>query len=195
MQPYVLKPNTTKSFISNIIKLIGGIGTVGIIMLIFNYFVELDFLINIMHAIGVEIKGLTPQWFIINSIILSLVGISIFLVINHVMLSNTRYEFQNYKLVMQGPQLLVFLTTRVIPYNNILNVSYEKSLFDEVFQTGTLVISFAGMGEKDIKIKYIKNVAYSVSVIKRLVDNYRHIKQIQFENEKAIKNIVNTEVY
>ena len=195
MQPYILKPNILKSFIANIIKLLVSIGVVVIIMLIFNYFVQLEFLIGIMHQIGIEIKGLTSADILINFIIISFTGSVIFLSFNYILLKNTRFEFQNDKLMMQTPQVLIFLINRVIPYNNILNVSYETSLLDEFFQTGTLIISLAGMGESSVKIKYIENAGYSVSVVKRLVDNYRHIKQIQFENEKAIKSIVNMEVY
>jgi uncharacterized membrane protein YdbT with pleckstrin-like domain len=151
----IIRPNIKKIYLRNLFSIIGAVLLIIILLWITNILVGLD-----VFLVPFETFGDAPTQFeILFYPTLVIVGIILYLLIgNYLVNINVRYEFHEDKIIAYENVLLVFINSKEIPYQNIVRVSYNNnSIFNKIFNSGTIVLELSGMKEDKIKIEFIDN--------------------------------------
>jgi membrane protein YdbS with pleckstrin-like domain len=89
------------------------------------------------------------------------------IVIYHYMtLSKTKYEF--FRNEMEISEGLVSVTKNTVAYNSITDVSFDRSIYHSIFETGVITLDTSG-SRKAIQLEYIKNPEEKYNQIRDLL--------------------------
>ncbi len=189
LQYQTLKPNIKKIFLKNFINFFIILFSISIVLFIINLQVGLDVFLLPFKTFGIDISTYSMLLYLISIII----GIFIFLLlVNYLIASNSRYEFNHNKLVLYENVFLVFIKSEEIPYQNIVKVTYNKNgVFNKILNSGTIVLELTGMKEDKIKMEFIDNVEQTAEHIENIRRRFMYIQQAQFTEKYRVDNILN----
>lgn len=183
-----LKPNIKKIFSKNIFSVVGAVLLIIIVLSVVNWFFGLDIFLAPFETWDVSIN---PSKILLYAI-LTIVAVTIFLLIgNYLVTRNVRYEFYQDKLILYKNLFLIFIKSKEIPYQNITKISYNNdSIFNKIFNSGTIVLDLSGMKESKVELEFIDNVTENVKYIQGIVQEFKSIQQAKFTEDYKIGEIL-----
>jgi hypothetical protein len=115
----------------------------------------------------------------------------LYLVINYLSIMNSRYEFYGDYMRLYESKTWIVKTYKDIPYKNIIKISYEYTGFmNKLLNAGEITIEVTGMKEGSVKMEVIDQTEELVAQLMKIVNEYRSLQQMQFEENRKIGNIM-----
>lgn len=187
MQSLVLKPNILKSYLLSIAKVLAAIAVIVLLLLFFDWFVGFETFVEVFELLGIIIN---PKEVFVY-FLFAIGSITVFLlVLNYIMLSSVRYEFQNDKLRLVTTQFLILLKKEEIKYINITQANFNASIIDQILNSGTITLSLRGMTSPTKNLELIDSASYFVNYINRILDIYRLVVQNEINKKLKVKNLL-----
>lgn len=182
-----LNPKIEKIILKNILIVVGAVLVIFIILLVVNSIVGLDVFLIPFEELGITIN---PSKIFLN-LILTIIIITIFLLGgNYLITRNTRYEFYQDKLIMYKSKIFSF-KPKEIPYQNIVKVlGNTDSIFNKLFNSGTIVLELSGKEEDKVELEFIDNVGDNVRYIQNLIQEWKSIRQAEMAESYKIGRVV-----
>ena len=185
-----LRPNIKKIFLLNMLKIGFAVGVIITAVAFLNYMIDIkEVYKGIQEGFsGIGIQFSPPsQTQIIMWVTIALFGMGIFLMLfNYIALGKVRYIFYSNRLALYRSFLMIQVKEDMIPYSNIVKVSFEKAFPN----TGNIALELSGMEQKEIKLQFIDNAVQAVANIQRLIQNYKASYYAQYAQDQRLGNIV-----
>lgn len=183
-EPFVLRPNINKVFIINLARMM----FVLLILFIAYYLIKtvgVDIMGDFVDYFNVEVgKSNIPLWFFIGAVFVLFFS----LMLNYISTARQKYVFYEDRLVFSKGRTLE------IAYDYVSRVSYESAGYEnQIFNMGTIIIEFSGVGEKDVKLEFIDNFLENTKKIHDLINGYRLKKQAIYSEKVRISSILDKE--
>lgn len=181
---FVLKPNISKVFIINLSRVI----FVLFILFIAYYLiitVGADIMKDFVEYFNIDV-GNAPVllWFFIGAVFVLFLS----LVLNYVSTARQKYEFYEDRLVFSKGK------TVEVAYDYVSRVSYDSAGFEnQLFNTGTIIIEFSGIREKEVRLEFIDNFLDNTRKIHDLINRYRLKKQSEYAEKARMGSILDRE--
>jgi len=195
MEPLlILRPDTRKSFLFNVFKIVGAVALIIGIVFYINYVVDMSIFFDALKIIGININ-IAQKALLIQFIIAVIVITGLLLTLNYLSLNKERYVFYEDKLVYYKNFLLIMIHKTEIPYQNIIRVNFDNDIFDAhveggMLAKGTINIELTGMEEKNIKLEFIDDTKTAVKNIQTLLTKYKTKAYARYIEKNKINNIV-----
>ncbi|TKJ17051.1 hypothetical protein CEE44_00765 [Candidatus Woesearchaeota archaeon B3_Woes] len=185
MSENVLKPNATKVFFLNFLKVISIAIVLGGLFLILKYTIGFEMFLIPFEAFDVEVSipsGLVYYFFGGTLGLALLLGGS-----NYLSFRGVRYNVYNDNItIMKG-----FVSSpMVIPFQNIQRITPNKNgIFKSILNFGSVVFELSGLKEKEIKLNYVDKPNEIASYLQKLINKSAQLKQAKFSETYRLDKI------
>lgn len=151
----VLRPNVSKVLMMNTLKILSGVFLLIILFFILEFAVRLSVFNEILAVFGIHIL---PNILLTSGVAMVLVLAFIILIYSYLSVMNMKIEFYETKFRFYKPYMLIFRQSGNSSYENIVKVNFEKKgFFDDLFNTGSIVMDVSLIGEPNLRMDYVDN--------------------------------------
>jgi len=185
-----LKPNVGKVILYSFLKFLGSLAIIGALLFILNYFIDFGIFSTALEGLsraGINIDTSNLGKFIMLSVISSFVVAGFVLLLEFQTVSKTRYEFYQDHLTAYQNFLIVQLSEKTIPYQNIVKVTFEEV---PLLNVGHINIDLTALPEKSIRLRFIENAGQVASDILKLTTDYKSRMYTQRGEEYKYEDIL-----
>jgi hypothetical protein len=191
LNPTILKtahPNINKVFLKSLVYASGIIACIIVILIYLNNEVGLDIFMTVFETLGINIE---PGSILIITILIALGITIVFLASKYLGIVNQRYEFYDNHLTIYEPTALVLLTHKDISYRNIVKISFNyEGFMNKLLNSGDITIDVTGMEDASVRMEVIDDARGLAEQLLRIVNEYRSLQQMQFEENRRIDGIM-----
>ena len=174
----VFQPNSKKIFYSNFLKVIIVAAVIVGVLVLANSIIDFSILLYPFEVFDIDVD-LSNMPLIFISIIVGVA--SLLAILNYFSIKGLQYEFYDDRIKSYRSAFFILLNSKEILYKNIFRVNFNKDgIFNNIFNTGTIVLELEGMIEKEEKLEFIDDPEHVTTYIKNQVMMDRHIKQAEF---------------
>ena len=179
-----IKPNVKKAFLSNLVLV--GIILIFIIMIAIylNSIVGLGIFIDTFRELGIEISASSViGWFIFLAVFFT----ALLMIMNYISLGKVTYTLYPDRMTYSKSLLIVQVSDKTIPYQNIAKIGYEKK---SVMVTAKIIIELTGTKESRIEIDFIDNPEEAMRQIQDAINKYRANYYAQYSQDYRVNTIM-----
>ena len=183
----VIKPNLRKVLLVNVLKTFFILLLLMVLAVILDFTGGLDSINDSFEGIGVSLTFASPLTFILIAVATIFLLV---LLISYFSVLNVRYEFSD-SYLMAYKTVFIIVNSKKIPYKNIMKVNFEKNgFFNEMLNTGTIILDISSMGYNDSKMKYVDKPASVASYINDVLSSYQRKVQTEYTAKYRMSDIL-----
>lgn len=185
---FIVKPNAIKEFLKNLTTIFI-IVLIIIFVLIFLYLqVSLDFIPEILQSFDIQIT-LTQLFLGVSGIFIT--GATLLLLFNYMNIKNLKYTVHNDNIEYSEITALVFLNKESVPFHNITRITFSnKGFMNKLLNCGDIKIDVSGLKISNMVLPSIDFPEKLTQVIQQKVNEYNMQKQMQYQEDKKVKGIL-----
>lgn len=149
----VLRPNVSKVLMMSTLKILSGVVLLIILFLILEFAVRLSVFNEVLKVFGINIL---PNTLLTLGVATVLILAFIILIYSYLSVMSMKFEFYETKFRFYKPYMLIFRKSENSSYENIAKVNFEKKgFFDDLFNTGSVIMDVSLIGEPHLRIDYV----------------------------------------
>lgn len=174
----VIRPNTAKVFLINILIIL----SLSVVLIVLLLILELIDVLKHLSIFGFDN--------ILQLSIMAVFFIGLFsLIVSYVHSLNTKYEFMLDKIITYKPIFFFFRKKNSVSYRHLSDVDHiQRSYFDKVLHTGSIILDVSSMGKKSISINFVDNYLEKTNYVKDILRSYNLKVHAEFVEKYELKN-------